>query len=329
MKIYGTVIEYYLCFFLLSMNKKEIYQQFCDKEKEIPIFSQPWYLDAVCEKNGWDILIIKKGDEIAATMPIQQNKKYGFVLPRMPHLTKYWGPYFPKKFRSQKQEQKLTRSLIKQLPKFDFFEQNFHPNFQDSLPFHWEGFATTTRYTFVLESLDNLEEIYSNIDSDYRNNKIPKAKAIVEITSDRTLQEFYEVQKKTFDRQGIDMPFSFEFLKKYDEALANNNARKIFFAVDKENQIHSVVYLIWDEETAYFLMAGDDADLRNSGAGIFLTWHVIEHVKVVLQKNRFDFLGSMIEPITRVRRNFGAKQVSYFNIKKINSKLLKVLYALK
>ncbi len=310
-------------------NSKNEYQLFCSKEKSIPIFSQPWYLDTICGKNGWDILMVKRGKEVAATMPIQVRKKYGFRLPRMPLFVKYWGPYFTNNFRSKKQQQKLMRELIQLFPKYDLFEQYFHPLITNSLPFHWAGFSTTTRYTFVLESLDNLEKIYSNIDSDYRNNKIPKAKQIVEITSDRTLQEFYAVQKKTFDRQGIDVPFSFDFLKKYDEALANNNARKIFFAVDKENQIHSVVYLIWDEETAYFLMAGDDADLRNSGAGIFLTWHVIEYVKVVLQKNRFDFLGSMIEPITRVRRNFGAKQVSYFNIKKINSKLLKVLYALK
>ncbi len=311
------------------MTNKEAYQHFCKKEKELPIFSQSWYLDAVCGAKNWDILMIKKGEEIAATMPLAIQKKYGFTLQRMPTLTKYWGPYFPKKFRNFKQEQKLTRALIQQLPKFDFFEHLFHPNISNSLPLFWEKFETTIRYTFTINLEDDLEKIFSNLDTDYRNNKIPKAKSIVKITSDRTLQEFYDIQLKTFERNKTPIPFSFDFIKNYDKALKENNARQMFFAVDDKNQIHSAVYLIWDEYAAYLLMAGDDSNLRNSGASVLLTWHAIEYAKEVLQKDRFDFLGSMIEPITRVRRNFGATQVPYFHIKKINSKILKILFALK
>ena len=115
-------------------------------------------------------------------------------------------------------------------------------------------------------------------------------------------------------------------MKRLDLALEKNNARKMFFALDKENNIHSVVYLIWDKNTAYYLLAGDNPDLRNSGAGILTTWHSIKYAKEVLGKKDFDFLGSMIEPITRVRRNFGAIQVPYFEVKKYRSKWVKVLH---
>lgn len=311
------------------MTNKEVYQQFCKKEKELPIFSQPWYLDAVCGTEGWDILMVKKGEEVAATMPVAINKKYGFHFRRMPHLTKYWGPYFSKKFRNLKQEQKLTIALIQQLPRFDFFEQLFHPNISNSLPFFWGNFDSTTRFTFVIDLKHDLEKIFSNLNTDYRNNKIPKAKSLVKITSDRSLKEFYEIQQKTFSRNQTPIPFDFNFVKNYDTVLEKNNARKMFFAVDENEKIHSAVYIIWDEETAYLLMAGDDPDLRNSGASILLTWHAIEYAKEVLGKNKFDFLGSMIEPITRVRRNFGATQVPYFHIKKFNSKILKMLFEMK
>ena len=93
------------------MTPKEAYQIFCKKEKEIPLFSQPWYLDALCGKSNWDILLVKRGNDIAATMPILKNKKYGFSLSRMPMLTMYLGPYFPEKFRSVKQKEKLMRAL--------------------------------------------------------------------------------------------------------------------------------------------------------------------------------------------------------------------------
>ena len=132
-----------------------------------------------------------------------------------------------------------------------------------------------------------------------------------------------------FQDKDSKLPFPFKFLKKYDEGLNAQNKRIMFFAIDEKNQIHSAVYLIWDEETTYLVMAGDDPDFRNSGAGVLIVWHAIKYAKEVLSKKRFDFMGSMIEPITRVRRNFGGKQAPYFQVKKVNSKLLEIIFQLK
>lgn len=309
------------------MTNKNTYLEFCKKEKELPIFSQPWLLDAVCGSEGWDILMIKRGEEIAATMPIQVRRKYGLNLPRMPLFVKYWGPYFPQIFRAPKHQQKLMRELILQLPQFDLFQQYLHPSIKSWLPFLWEKFEGSVRYTFHINLEDQLDQIFSKLHGSYRNNNIPKAKKIVQITTDRTLEEFYQIQQKTFERQDLKMPFSFTALQKIDAALEKNKARKIFFAVDAEDQIHAVVYLIWDNHTAYYLFAGDDPNLRASGAAILTTWHTIRYAKEVLGKKKFDFLGSMIEPITRVRRNFGATQIPYFEVKKYNSKWLKALHS--
>ena len=308
------------------MNKKEIYQKFCEKHSDIPIFSQPWYLDAVAGEDGWDILISMRGQEIAATMPIEIRKKYTFKISGLPHMTKYLGPYISPIFRKKLSHQhKVMKGLIEQIPKFDYFEQNFHPNINNWLPFYWANFWETMYYTFVFESLDNLDEIYNNIDASYRNNSIPKAQKIVKITTNKTIEDFYNTQEKTYKRQKLSTPFSFDFFKKYDTVLKEKNAREIFFAVDDKDQIHSVVYLIWDNETAYYHMAGGDPDLRNSGAGILLTWHVIKYTKEVLGLNRFDFEGSIIEPITKVRKKFGAKQVPYHNVRKYRSVLFRIL----
>ena len=220
-------------------------------------------------------------------------------------------------------------ALIEQLPKFDFFEQNFYPSIKNFLPFHWKHFYNSVFYTFRIDLLQDLDEIFKKIHTDYRNNKIPKAEKIIQITSDQSLQDFYKMQELTFGRQNLKIPFSFEFFKKYDQTLEKHNARKIFFAIDKNHRIHSSVYLIWDEHTAYYHLAGSDPSLQNSGANILLTWHVISFAKEVLRKKIFDFEGSMIEPIARVRRNFGAVQTPYLNVRKYNSSLLKILHKLK
>jgi lipid II:glycine glycyltransferase (peptidoglycan interpeptide bridge formation enzyme) len=311
------------------MTNKQAYYIFCKKEKEMPLFSQSWYLDAVCGDQGWDILMVTKGNEIAATMPILNKKQLGFSLSRMPLITPYLGPYFPKKFRSSKQQEKLTRALIEQLPKFDFFDQNFPPSMTNWLPFYWEGFEATVRYSFLIDLEKNVAEIFQNISSNYRNNKIAKAEKSIKIVSDRSLEEFYAVQKKTFDKQGMKVPYSFGFIKKFDVTLGKENVRKTFFAIDKKERIHSVAYLTWDEETAYFQLTGSDPNFKNSGASVFIVWHAIKYAQEVLGKKRFDFAGSVMENIAKVRQEFGAEQVPYFNLKNFGSKLLEVLYKIK
>ena len=201
------------------MTNKEAYYLFCKKEKEIPLFSQSWYLDAVCGESGWDILMVTKGNEVAATMPILKKKQYGFSLSRMPVITPYLGPYFSKKFRSIKQQEKLIRALIEQLPKFDFFDQNIHPSIVNWLPFYRENFEATVRYSFLINLSGKLEEIFQKISSNYRNNKIAKAKKSINIVSNRSLEEFYIIQKKTFEKQGIPIPYSFDFIKRIDSVL--------------------------------------------------------------------------------------------------------------
>jgi len=308
------------------MSKKEIYRKLCVKHSDLPIFSQPWYLNLVAGEKNWDILIAMRGEEVAATMPIVLSKKLSFSISNTPPLSKYLGPFFTPKFRREKHQNKLIRELIQQLPDFSYFQQSLHPDISDWLPFHWENFKSTTFFTFLIEPLDDLEKVFQNISSDYRNNKIPKAQSILKITSDKTIEDFYQVQKQTFDRQKIPMPFSLDLLQRFNKTVQEKNAGKMFFAIDDKQQIHSAAYLIWDNHTAYFLMQGDDPKLRNSGAAILLIWHVIQYTKNTLGLNRFDFLGSVIEPITRVRKQFGATRTPYYLIEKHNSFLLKILH---
>jgi len=143
----------------------------------------------------------------------------------------------------------------------------------------------------------------------------------VKIVRDLPLEAFYKVNKLSFDRQNITVPYSLAFVQQLDKVLDKHQSREIFFAVDEQEQIHSVAYVIWDQQRAYYLMAGDDPDLRGSGASILLVWKIIQFVRQELGLKEFDFQGSMIQGIERVRRQFGAQQVPYFLIQKKESTL--------
>lgn len=58
---------------MTNANKQE-YRQFCEQTPDMPVFLQPWWLDAVyCE--DWDALLYKEKDNILAAMPYGRHKK--------------------------------------------------------------------------------------------------------------------------------------------------------------------------------------------------------------------------------------------------------------
>jgi lipid II:glycine glycyltransferase (peptidoglycan interpeptide bridge formation enzyme) len=311
------------------LNNIEKYRKFCLAENDIPIFSQDWWLDAVCGKTNWDVILIEKDNEIIASMPYFLTKKFVFKMIFMPKLTQTMGCYilYPK---GQKYEKKLSyekdtmNKLIEQLPSVSYFFQNFHYSRDNWLPFYWKGYTQTTRYTYILENLKDLELIFKNFRSNIKTD-IRKAEKHINVVESDDLEQFYDIATMTFKRQNKSMPYTYDYLKNIDIACKKNDSRKILFAVDENNDIHAAVYIIWDQNSAYYLISGGNPSLRNSGATSLLVWEAIKFSSTVTL--RFDFEGSMVEPIERVFRAFGAKQVGYSRITKANNILLKVVEA--
>ena len=158
-------------------TNKETYQAFCDNQP-IPIFSQYWWLDAVCVDAEWDVALIEKGGDVVASMPYYINKKGPFKLITMPPLTQTMGPYikYPegqKYARKLAYEKEMMTNLIDQLPKVDYFCQNFHSSITNWLPFYWKGFEQSTRYSYVISEFN--EEIELVFQENIRR-EIKKAK---------------------------------------------------------------------------------------------------------------------------------------------------------
>ncbi|MDX1943027.1 MAG: GNAT family N-acetyltransferase [Saprospiraceae bacterium] len=309
------------------VNSKALYQKFCqENQARIPIFAQPWYLDAVCIDGIWDVAILEEKGEILAVLPYFLKQKWGFRYITMPLFTKYLGTYLAKDFNLTEQHDILEK-LITQLPKAQAFHQNFHPDITDWLPFYWASYQQTTRYTYQLD-LSDLDAVFNNINRNMRRN-IKKAQTQLLVSLDGTPQDFYAINCLSFERQGLKMPYSLEQFLKHDQALAAHNARQIFFTKDESGKIHAAAYLIWDARNSYYHLSGDDPEWRHSGAGILLVWEAIRYTKEKLNLNLFDFEGSMMQNVEAIRRQFGATQVPYFYIWKYQSTFLKWIQTLK
>ncbi|MFM9946837.1 MAG: GNAT family N-acetyltransferase [Saprospiraceae bacterium] len=299
------------------------YRQFCKANPHLPIFAQDWYLDAVCAGGEWGAATVEEGGQTVAALPYFLKQKGPFRYIAMPPFVKHLGPYLRQADApySLTETHRLYDALIEQLPAVDAFEQDFSPIVTNWLPFYWKGYQQSTRYTYRLV-LDDLDRIYDGINRNMQRN-IRKAQAAVAVTRDGDITDLYRINRLSFDRQALQLPYPFELLKSHDEALLAHNARALFFARDDAGRLHSASCLIHDAETAYYHIAGDDPETRNSGAGILLTWEAIRYTKEVLGLHHFDFEGSMMQNVEAIRRQFGAVQLPYFRVWKTHSRVLR------
>ena len=106
-----------------------------------------------------------------------------------------------------------------------------------------------------------------------------------------------------------------------------HNSGRTIAAYDENGNLHAALFVIWDKISAYDLISTIDPEYRTFGAASLLIKEIITYTSTLTSK--FDFEGSMIEPVERSFRQFGAKQKSYFNVSKFNSKLLSSIICLR
>lgn len=316
------------------MSAKELYRDLWIKEPSIPIFSRGWWLDATAGRDNWDVALVRSGDQVQAAMPYAVRRRYGMKVLSQPALTQTLGPWLrpmdPGTSEAKKlaQQKDLMQALIDQLPAFDYFNQNWHYSHTNWLPFSWKGFQQTTRYTYVLTDLRSPEKLWEGFQGNVRRNcKAASTRHGVTVRDDLPLDDFLTLNRLTFERQGLAVPYSDEYVLRLDAACAKQQCRKYYVAVDSEGRHHAGCYIVWDENSAYGLINGSDPALRNSGALSLCFWHAILDAAQVTR--RFDFEGSMLEPVERFVRCFGATQIPYFNIRKTPSRLLRIREALR
>jgi len=292
------------------------------------LFSQPWWLDAVAP-GSWDAVEIERDGKLTARLPYLYKKgRLGLHL-GMPMLTQTLGPWIaPMEGKAAKRfgrEKDLMFELISKLPDYAYFIQNFDYKITNWMPWHWKGFEQTTRYTYVLDDLNDTDVLFKGFDTKIRGD-IRKANKQVEVESDVSLDEFLELNDKVFTRQGMSMPYQVDLVRRIDDACKERGCRKIFMAKDAKGRGHAAAYVVWNEESTYYLMGGSDPELRNSGATSLVLWEAIQFASGVSRV--FDFEGSMLESVERYVRAFGGVPKRYFTITHSRSKKYRVKRAL-
>lgn len=299
----------------LADEEYGLWDSFVEESVQGSIFNKSYWLKAVC--NEFKILVCEENNKIIGgiVLPSLYGKFY-----KNPQLTPRLGVLLPPADKKRKystiisREMEIMSSLMEKFPKFKQFNYDFSYNFTNFYPFIWENYDVSVRYTYVIEDLENIDKVYEDFQPDVRNDIKRAIKNNIRIESDFTIDDFYEINKKTFTRQGMEMPYSIETLRAIDQVLEEHNSRKMFFALNEDNVIIAATYIIYDKECAYYLMGGADPEHRKLGIQQLLNWEGIKFASTVSKS--FDFEGSMVPNIESHFRKYGGTQKIIHNVYK-------------
>ena len=304
---------------MLDPAEKARYDKFCTKTY-VPIFSQPWWLDAVCGPENWGVHVLEKSGNFLGAMPYYVETRNGYEIITKAHHSQNNGiimSYLPKmKYVSMlDRQEEVINEMCDYIEKLgvDKYEQQYHYSFTNYLPFKWRGYDAMVRYTYVIEDTSDMDKVVSDFNYIIRN-EIKKAEKCVVVKEGLDIETFYALNKMSYDRQNMEVPFSLNLLRRIEDVCSSRECRKILYAEDAEGNIHSVAYIVWDDESVYYLINGTDPQYKSSQANALL---IRESIRVASQLGKkFDFEGSVIKSIEHAFRSFGAKQKLYFRIYK-------------
>ena len=309
------------------MTNKEQYIKICATNPNIPVFSQPWWLDVVCKQ--WDVAIAQKGEHITGTWAYPVEKKLGITLIRTPKLTPYLGPkvLYPTDLKESKAdgfEHDTVSELIKQLPNAKVWNLAMPPKLKQAGIFKNNHLQNKVQQTFLLELNETEENLLANMKDTLRRN-IRMAEDEVIITNDpKYLKDLYHYQQNTLTKKGKHIAFSLRDMQRIMDACMAHNACKLWVAKDKkEKKIHAIVWQVWDANCSYYFMGGQNPDSNQYRPMSLLLWNTIKEAKK-MGNHFFDLEGSMDEGVERFFRNFGGDRELYMILLKNKSLLWKL-----
>ena len=309
-------------------NDKKYYEGFC-KNHQLPIFYQPWWLDCLAGENNWDVAVYRKSNEIFGVLPYYHKNKIGFKFLGLPILSQHLGPWliYPDGQKNNTKlafEKEALSFLINQLPKANISVIKLHHSIQNILPFVWNGFRSSVKYTYILKDIHKKEtNLLENLSSNTRKN-IKKAEKTLEVFESEDVTKLYELINMTFLRQNLSIPYSKDILKSLFAISKSNGSSKILMAKDDHGNIHSGILLVWNKKTVYYLVGGSDPVFRKSEAMTLIMWESVKFASSFAQE--FDFEGTMVESIERFIRGFGATQHPYYQLSKVKPSFLKPFF---
>lgn len=322
-RLFFVTLQQILTF--ITMTNKERYAEWCQKQAGMPIFMQPWWLDAVCAGKEWDVMLIENGeldmvndlpkDAIVAAMPYLLRKRLWMRYIVMPQQTQIGGVWVDPSLGTGAPIHEVAHVIAARLEQMHLTYYYQQYPIGSPLPEQMRafGFKDKERVTYRLDDLSNLDTVIDH----FSKNKKRQLQKAMSLHAERGMsaEAFYRFHSNCLAERKRQASYSREFLLVLDSKAKRLGQCEVLSICNADGQVYAAAFLVWDKEHLYYLMPTFSMAHKDSGAGALL---VLEAIKLAREKGvKFDFEGSMIHSIANHYKQFGAHAVTYASVSKL------------
>lgn len=293
------------------MTEKETYRQWAATQTDLPIFYQPWWLDAVCAGKDWDAMIVyDKRKNIIAAMPYLIRKRLCFRFILMPQETQLGGVWL-----APKADARLVASTIAERirdMRLNYYYQHYPLGSPIPNLLRRENFLVRERVTYRIEDTSDMDTIFRHLNKNKRRQLQHAERAGLTIDLTLTAEEFYRHHRRCLESMDKTISYTREFLLVLERKTHRLGQSQIIAIRTANGALAGAVYLVWDSRSMYYLIPFFDPKYKDLGTGAML---VIESIRLAQQKGLiFDFEGSMVPGIAAHYHQFGSDPSVYCSV---------------
>lgn len=298
------------------MTNKERYTEWVAKQEYVPLFMQPWWMDAVCAGKQWDVLLAEdETGEIIGAMPYLLRKRAWFKYIVMPQQTQIGGIWVTSEATADKwKTAEVCRIIKEQMDQMGlaYYYQQYLPGSLCVDAMRGLGFKTKERVTYRVEDLSDLDALLASFS---KNKKRQLQKALsLHIERGMEIEDFYRFHSHCLASRKRKISYSREFLLVLERKAKRLGQCEILSVCNADGQVYAAAFLVWDKHYMYYLIPAYDPAFGDSGAGALL---VLEAMKLAREKQvRFDFEGSMERGTAKHYKQFGSTPTTYYSVEK-------------
>lgn len=262
--------------------------------------------------------IYNKGSDLIGGFNLMKKTKKGLKIYTQPPFTPFIGPvikYSSNKYHTHLSLQKeIMSDLVNFCDGLNYHVINFALNQEiiDTMPFLWKKYNVKPIYTYVVNLENSIDDLWNNMSNERRNDIRKGEKDGLRVKKIEDYDISRQLIFKTYQRQNknVDILYLDKILFKFA-----NNANSFCITTYKDDIPISMVFCIYDNNCAYYILGGYDNGNKHHGAGPMAVWEAIKYSKI-LRLKQFDFEGSIIPQIERYFRGFGGALVPYYFVNK-------------
>ncbi len=273
------------------------------REALLPVFQQSWWLDALCGPDGWKARTLLENERGPALVwPVYTKKTGPFHYHTMPPLTQQleWEYREAESYRYTGFFEKDKRAVMFRLGL---------PDTPGNLRLleNW-GFVCKKGFTYRISRPATEAQAWQKISATARA-RIRKSAATLQVRPENDPNKLYPLVVKSHRRHGLGMGISSDVCRRLVQACVEKDRGGIFVAEDAGGRVHAAAWVVWDDRRLYYLLAGMDDAIEQTGAPRLLIWHTMQ---LAFSKGLdYDFHGGMSPEVGSVYASMGAEPSFY------------------